>query len=72
MIDWLENFVNKCAKSSKMCIKMVSVGKGCVYLEGVYSRGIIGGLKCYQLGGLIFRLLRYLMLQAGNAACKEI
>ena len=28
MIDWLEIFVNKCAKSSKMCIKMVSIGKG--------------------------------------------
>ena len=44
MIDWLENVVNKCAKSSKICIKMVSAGKGGVYLEGVYSEGglIIG------------------------------
>ena len=37
MIDWLENVFNKCAKSSNMCIKMVSVGNLGVNLQGVYS-----------------------------------
>ena len=53
MIDWLEFVFNKCAKSSKMCIKMVFVGKGGVYMEGVYSGvgRIIGRLKVLTIRG---------------------
>ena len=48
---------------------MVSVWKEVYILgEGVYSgQGVqFVGLKCYQLGDLIFRLVRYFMLRLFN------